>query len=51
MHIKEEQKIKFTNSEKFDLAIKRKSKLEAQFEFLKNIYNENFIWELLSFKI
>jgi hypothetical protein len=42
-----EEKIKLKIDDKIDLVNKRKLQMENQFEFLKNIYSENFIWELV----
>lgn len=42
-----EEKIKLKIDDKIDLVNKRKLHMENQFVFLKNIYSENFIWELV----
>jgi hypothetical protein len=39
--------ISISNKEKFEEVMKRKNSLEEKIDFLKNVYSENFIWELL----
>jgi hypothetical protein len=44
---KEEDVAVFKVDDKLELVNKRKNKIEEKIEFLKTVYTENFIWELL----
>jgi hypothetical protein len=44
---KKEEDSLFTVNDKLELVNKRRGKIEEKIEFLKSVYSENFIWELL----
>jgi hypothetical protein len=44
---KKEEDSLFTVNDKLELVHQRRNKIEEKIEFLKSIYSENFIWELL----